>query len=249
MSNIILVANSKGGVGKTTTAVTVAHALTYLGQRVLIIDLDAQGHVALSLGIQRRPDVGDLLDQGVLTVRDTGRENLLIVASDASTADKVRGFTGKARYWRFLQKALRPALDQFDTIIMDTPPGINPLTEAALVAATHVLVPVSCDELSLDGLTEYTGLLAALQEDGDTDCVLAWVVPTMYDRVTNATHSAFERILEMYPDLTVAPIPRQTVVRDAAEQHRTIWEHAPKSKVANAYGNLVKKMALDLGVR
>ena len=247
MSYTILVANSKGGVGKTTTSVTVAHALTYLGQRVLLVDLDAQGHVALSLGIKRTPDVYDLLSKGVLNVRGTGRDRLYLVSSDGSTADAANSFAGKLFSLFYLRKSLEPARAEFDAIIIDTPPGVTPLTAAALMAATHVLIPVACDELSLDGLTEYTGALAEAQGAG-ASCVLGWVFPTLYDRVTNATHSAYVRVLEMYPDLTVAPIPRQTAMRDAAEQHQTIWEFAPKSRVACAYGNLVKKMARDLGV-
>lgn len=247
MSYTVLVANSKGGVGKTTSSVTVAHALTYLGLRVLLIDLDAQGHAALSLGIKRSPDVCELLDRGVLNVRDTGRKNLHIIASDETTAGAANSFTGKRFSLYYLKRVLAPMRGEFDFIVIDTPPGINPLTEAALMASTHVLIPVSCDELALDGLTEYTKILADAQEVGAA-CVLGWIVPTMYDKVTRATHSAYKRILEMYPGLTVAPIPRQTAVRDAAEQHKTIWEHAPKSGAANAYGNLVKKMVHDLGV-
>jgi chromosome partitioning protein len=245
----ILVANSKGGVGKTTTAVTLAHGLAQVGRKTLLIDLDAQGHVAVSLGIKRAPHVYELLVTKQAAITPSKRKNLSVIVGDETTATAADDLAKK----RFviphlaLQKAVLPLQDEYDFIIYDTPPGVSLLTVAAILASTHILVPVSCEPLALDGLAEYTKALAEAQHEG-AECVLAWVVPTFYDRVTNAAHIALKAIVSMHPDICTPPIPRETVVRDASNAQKTIWEFAPKSRSARAYALLVKRVMDNLGV-
>jgi chromosome partitioning protein len=247
MSYTILVANSKGGVGKTTTAVTLAHALAQLGQETLLIDLDAQGHVAISLGVPGQGDVYELLARDEIRITPSGRKNLSLIVGDSSTAAAIKGMAQEFFPHLALQKALRPIHDQFDFVLFDTPPGISLITVAAMIAASHVLVPVACEPLALHGIGEYVKALHEAQEAG-ARCELAWVVPTFYDRVTNATHRTLEAIVQIYQGTTTAPIPRETVVRDASDAQQTIWEYAPRSRSAKAYAQLVKRVLDATGV-
>jgi chromosome partitioning protein len=241
----ILIGNNKGGVAKTTTTITVGHALTYAGYRVLILDLDAQGHCAVALGLERAPEVHDLLVYGKAEVHATGRDNLFLLPSNGQTSVAESVITGRPFSHLAITKAIKAFEDAFDFILMDTPPGVRLLTVAALMAAARVLIPVSCEELALDGLVEYTASIAEARENG-AKCELSWVVPTMYDRVSKEIGRNFQALAEAYPKQIIAPIPRDTRMREAPAYGKTIWEYSARSTSAIAYTQLVKRILADL---
>ncbi len=245
MAYTILIGNQKGGVGKTTTTVTLGHGLTYHGYRVLLVDLDSQGHLASSLGLEKTPAIHDLLVYNRARIEDTRRNGLYLVPGNKETVLAQQIVAGRAFREMALQKALAPLQDSFDFILLDTPPGLDVLTISAIVAATHIMIPVALEELALDGLVEYThSILEARQ--GGARCDLAWVVPTMYDRVAREIARNFRALAETYPAQVTVPIPHDARMREAPAYGQTIWEYAHTSRVAVAYAHLVERVLSDL---
>jgi chromosome partitioning protein len=245
MAYTILIGNQKGGVGKTTTTVTLGHGLTYHGYRVLLVDLDSQGHVAVNLGLEKASGVSDLLVYGKARITGTGRDDLYLIPGNKETVLARQIVAGRSFREMALQRALSPLQDSFDFILLDTPPGLDVLTISAIMAATHILVPVALEELALDGLVEYThSILEARQ--GGARCDLAWVVPTMYDRVAKEIGRNFKALAGTYPEQVAGPVPRDAKMREAPAYGQTIWEYASKSRAAVAYAHLVGRVLSDL---
>jgi len=245
MAYTILVGNQKGGVCKTTSAITLAHALTYHGYRVLLVDLDSQGHAAVNLGLEKEPGLYDLLVYNRARIVDTGRTGLLLIPSDKETMTAKLIVAGRSFREMALQRALAPLQDSFDFIVLDTPPGLDILTIAAIMAATHIMIPVALEELALDGLVEYTHSILEAQQGG-ARCDLTWVVPTMYDRVHKEISRNFRALAEAYPEQVTIPIPRDARMREAPAYGQTIWEYSPRSRSAMAYAHLTERVLGDL---
>jgi chromosome partitioning protein len=244
---VILVANSKGGVTKTTTAVNVGHGLAQLGKKVLLLDLDAQGHIAFQLGIKRDSNMHDFIKTGQATIIDSGRKNLSLIPGGEPTAIAVSELPQRPWSHLILKNAIKPLLSHFHFVLIDTPPGISPVTVSAIVASTHVLVPVTCDDMAIDGLYEYTESLATAQNNG-VQCVLAWVVPARYDKVTTVSGRSLGQIADEFSRVVTDPIPNRTAMEKAVAAKQTIWEYEPRGDVARAYARLVKRILDDLGV-
>jgi len=245
MAYIVLVGNQKGGVGKTTTVVTLGHGLTYHGYKVLLVDLDSQGHLASSMGLEKAPGLSDLLVYGKARIVDTGRDGLYLIPGNKDTVIARQIIAGRSFREMALQRALAPLQDSFDFILLDTPPGLDVLTISAIMAATHVLIPVALEELALDGLVEYTYSILEARRGG-ARCDLAWVVPTMYDRVAKEIGRNLRALAGTYPEQTTGPIPRDAKMREAPAFGQTIWEYASKSRAAVAYAHVVERVLSDL---
>ena len=230
MSKIIAVANQKGGVGKTTTAVNLGHGLALAGHKTLIVDLDAQGHVSLSLGMTPEPGLYDLLIRGHElghTVRQYRDSALWIVPGNKETAIAKQILTGRDFREHVLTRALAGA--DFDLILLDCAPSLDVLHVAALVAADGLLVPAKLDHLGLAGVLELLGSLAEVRRAG-YECELLGILPTFYDRVTAETKAQYEVLAEHFGPELLPPIPVDTKLREAPSYGRTIFEHAPQSR-------------------
>lgn len=227
MTAILAVVNQKGGVGKTTTAVTFAHGLAIEGQRVLLIDLDPQGQVATSLGLRKEAGLYRLLVKGAgaRAVSKTGRANLWAVLGDKQTVVARREIN--AMYLRIY--TLRRALKDLDynTIILDTAPGADILQVNALCACTHFLIPVELDHLALQGAADTLATVASLKELDALDGRFLGVLPTMWKRTTTHTREQFEVLRKQFGNLLWPPIPDDTKAREATLEGRTLWEYAP----------------------
>lgn len=229
----IAIANQKGGTGKTTTTVNLGYGLAQRGHKVLIVDLDPQGHVALALGFPPSSGTYDLLlgRSKAVKLAQQAREDLPLwfIAGDKSTALAREILNRRAFREGILKKALERS--PFDVILLDCAPSLDVLHTATLVAANWLLVPVKLDHLALAGVL---GLIATLQEvqDEGYDCNLLGVLPTFLDRVTTETRLQLEALLERYGELVLPPIPVDTKLREAPGFGQTIWEHAPKAKAA-----------------
>ena len=189
--NIIAVANQKGGVGKTTTAVNLGAALADAGRRVLVIDLDPQGNASTGLGLDRqtRPVtsyellVGDAeLDAAIV---DNSVDGLSLVAASPNLAGVEFELMERDRREFLLSKAIRGRVAAFDEVLIDCPPSLNLLTINALVAADSVLVPLQCEFYALEGLTQLIGTIERVQRSLNPRLKLQGVVLTMYDRRNN----------------------------------------------------------------
>jgi chromosome partitioning protein len=244
----------KGGVGKTTAAITVGHGLALAGYETLIVDLDAQGHVAYYLGLDRAPAVYRLLMENapVKACMSMARSpNLSIIPSDASTAKAEERLTTM----RFRELKLKQALEPMegtnpDFMILDTAPGAGALHDAAMAASNYVLAVVEASTASLDGLSLLTHTIAEFQGAGHPVGLLG-VVPTMIDdrtiassKAVNALHKAEDTLAPIYPG-----IHRATVFQRAVSEGKTIWEMDPDSKTrpTREYSAVIQKLLEGLG--
>lgn len=238
----LAVVNQKGGTGKTTTAIHIAVGLALRGEKVLLIDADAQGNVGTSLDASSPGNLFHLMIEGKPLGQLTAgiRENLdLLAANSGLAAIDLRLPTMKGRS-RILSEALADSRKSYDRIVIDCGPSLSLLNQNALCAADGVLVPVSCDYLSLVGVRQVLRTMRNVEKLLDHKLELVGLVPTMYDgrrRIDRQVHSA---IAERFPD-RISPTIRQTTrITEAPSRARTVFEDAPNSKGAEDYRGLVE---------
>jgi len=236
---IITVANQKGGVGKTTTAVHLGHGLALHGHRVLVVDLDPQGHVATALGAN--PESGafyllitppsPMLKQWV---RLTGREGLDIIPGDATTNTAQVVLNAENRALDAVARALAVFKHEYDYIVVDTAPSVGGIQERAIFAADALLIPTATDFLAVDGVAKVMEILPRLHENGWRGEILG-ILPTFYDERTKESQANLAALRENFPRLVLTPIHRATVLRECAAEGLTVFEHAPRSRAALEY--------------
>jgi chromosome partitioning protein len=237
MSTILAVLNQKGGVGKTTTAVTLAAGLAHAGRKVLLVDLDTQGNVADCLGLPpggdlRRlllsPDGGVPLEQAVIS---SGLDHLDVIRSDRSTTALKQSLAGMTLREYVLADALSGST--YDLILLDCAPSLDLLHFAALVAADYLLIPTRLDKLALNGVRDALQTLAGLKRV--SHCALAGILPTFYERVTLESHAQLLHLAQTFGRLVLPPIPQDTQCRVASRHGRTLWDYAPQTKALQGY--------------
>lgn len=260
---IVAVTNRKGGVGKTTTAITLAHGLAIKGQEVLLVDLDPQGHCCAALGCptvlegQYLSDVYCwLAENRTLTGAVTpARERLHLVTGNCRTAlvermlareERPPGWL-RTRLLNYLDKRTRLGAINVDWVILDTGPSVSLLQDAALWAADLVVIPSAVDYLSSAGIADLVGGLGDMR--GELwDGHLLGVLPTFYDAVTIESRTNLRQLWEIFQDQVLQPIHRATVLRTCAAEGKTIWEVGPDTRSAVEYADLVWRV-MDAGRR
>jgi chromosome partitioning protein len=236
MQTIFAILNQKGGVGKTTTAVTLASGLARMGYRVLLIDLDTQGNVADSLGLSPSDDLRRLLSpdircplQKVFT--PSGLERLDIIRSDKSTTALKQTLAGVTLREYVLADVLQDS--SYDVIALDCAPSVDLLHFAALVAADYLLIPTRLEKLAVNGVRDALQTLAALKRI--SHCQVAGILPTFYERVTLESHEQLIHLAQTFGRLVLPPIPQDTQCRVASRYGKTLWEHEPNTKALIGY--------------
>lgn len=240
----IAIANQKGGVGKTTTAVTLAHDLARKGYTTVLVDLDAQGNAAACLGLSPAPGLYKLLlglaplDE-LLTEARPGLD-LWLLASDASTAKVKTALAAEPYRESILARALAPL--EADFIILDCGPSRDLLHDLAHHAAGEVVIPTACDHLSLAGVKQQLDSLQIVQEHGHSIECLA-ILPTFYDSVTTESQANLRRLVDAFGPLVLPAIPRATRLREAPAVGQTLWEYLSESYPAcQAYSYLTARV-------
>ena len=226
----------KGGTGKTTTAVSIAHKLSQLGYKTLLIDVDPQGNVADSLGLDAQPGLRDFIqyDTGTDAIIKSTRPNLACILGDHSTAETALWLTGQNWREKHLARAIKAAnLAQYvDIIVIDTGPTLGLLQVNALVASTHYLIPVQLDHLSLKSSSETMSTAAALIKEGALNARLLGLLPTFYEQKTTSRGKMLALLTGHFKGLVWPAIPVCPRARESPGHGLTIWEYAKSSKSA-----------------
>jgi chromosome partitioning protein len=248
-SKIIALANQKGGVGKTTTAVNLSGELARHGLRVLLIDCDPQGNATTSLGIAKRDlqsttyDVVMGLVEAKEAVRTTGRAGFdIIPASEHLAGAMVELTTVEQREWR-LAEALGQLDGAYDRILIDCPPSLGLLTLNSLCAAGRILIPLQCEYLALEGLAQLKGTIDRVQQHLNPTLSILGVVMTMYDGRTNLAQQVVEEVRRYFPHrIFNTLIPRSVRVSEAPSYGQLLSEYDPQSRATQAYRMLAEEV-------
>ncbi len=249
MATIISVTNQKGGVGKTTTALNLAAALSQRGKRTLLIDTDPQGNCTVSY-----LNPGDIQESlyDVLSdhrtpletiIRPTNTPNLSLIPSRISLAKLEQVLVGQFDAPYRLKDALQPVRSNFDFIVIDTPPALGILTVNALVAATHLLVPIQATYFALEGTDDLLETLERIRSRPNPDLQLLGVVVTMYDPRTNIARDSYNQIKAVFGDKVMkTQISRSVRLEESPAYKESILTFAPKSPGAQEFLKLSREV-------
>ena len=233
MTTVIAVANQKGGVGKTTTAVSLAHGLALKDREVLLVDLDPQGQSAISLGMKAEPGTYYLLTPppgGVITVTQwlrKAREHLWLIPGDISTNASQALINAEGRPVSYIADQLRPLVKNglgLDYVIFDTAPSVGGIQERAIWASDLVLVPAATEFLAADGVRKVYDAMAKLKKEQGWAGRILGVLPTFYDEQTRESRIQLDEYRKIFNDLMLSPIHRTTILRECPAEGRTIFE-------------------------
>jgi len=246
MGRVISFANQKGGVAKTTTTLNLGVALAEQDLKVLLVDLDPQGNLTMSQGLN--PDTIERSMFDVLVHRLPIQEvihhtevDLAVSSIDLAGAElALSSMIGRERA---LEKALAPVRESYDFVLVDTPPSLGLLTINALVASNGVIVPVQCEYLSLRGLVQLENTLSMIRENLNPDVGIEGILPTMYDKRTLHSREAVEILQENFGDLVFDTKIRKTVrYAEAPVKGTSVLKYDPSGNAAQAYRQLAKEV-------
>jgi chromosome partitioning protein len=246
LQRVIVFANQKGGVAKTTTTLNLAVAFKEQGFRVLVIDLDPQGNLTMSQGMN--PDSIERSMFDVLVHRLPISEiihgaEVDVAVSSIDLAGAELALSSMIGRERALEKSLLEVREKYDFIMVDTPPSLGLLTINAFVAATGVIVPVQCEYLSLRGLVQLENTLAMVRENLNPDVKIEGILPTMFDRRTLHSREAVEILEENFGDLVFKTRIRKTVrYAEAPVKGSSVLKYDPSGTAAEAYRELAKEV-------
>jgi chromosome partitioning protein len=246
---IFAVANQKGGVGKTTTAVNVAACIAEAGRPTLLIDIDPQANATVGLGAARdlRPSVYDVLagdSTAQEAVHETGVEGLWLMPAGAGLAGANVELPRVAGSETLLREALRPLGERFAFALLDCPPSLGPLTVNALVAADRLIVPVQTEYYALEGLAALLDTVGLIQRDLNPRLRVAGMLLTMHDSRTRLGRDVAKEVREHFPELVFdTVIPRNVRIGEAPSFGVPITIHDPHCAGSDAYVALAKEVA------
>ncbi len=247
--SVYAIANQKGGVGKTTTAVNVAACIAAAGYETLVVDVDPQGNATVGLGVTREDGVGlyEVLGGEIAAedaIRETSIDRLSILASTADLAGANMELPRLAGSENRLRDALAHVRDRYAFVLLDCPPSLGPLTINALVAADRVIVPVQTEYFALEGLAGLLDTLSLVQRELNPRLTVAGMLLTMHDARTKLAQDVEREVREHFPSLVFdTVIPRNVRLGEAPSFGRPVIHHDPHCAGSEAYFELAKEVA------
>ena len=249
MGRTIVIANQKGGVGKTTTSINLSASLAQQGKKVLVVDMDPQGNTTSGLGVEK-----DTLDKtvyqlllGEIQIEDClireKFENLSIIPSNVNLAGAEIELIDVENKQYLLKNALDQIREQYDFVIIDCPPSLNMLTINAMCAGNTVLVPIQCEYYALEGLTQLMHTIDLVKDRLNPDLEIEGVVFTMYDARTNLSLQVVENVkVNLHQNIYKSIIPRNVRLAEAPSYGMPITMYDPKSTGAESYKLLAEEV-------
>jgi chromosome partitioning protein len=249
MAVVYAIANQKGGVGKTTTAVNVAACIAEAGYETLLVDVDPQGNATVGVGANRQDGLGlyDVLSgdaEASDAIRTTDIERLWLLASTPDLAGATMELPRLAGSETRLRAALAPVRASYAYMLLDCPPSLGPLTVNALVAADRVIVPVQTEYFALEGLAGLLDTLALVQRELNPRLTVAGMLLTMHDARTKLAQDVEAEVRRHFPSLVFdTVIPRNVTLGEAPSFGRPVIHHDPHCAGSDAYFELAKEVA------
>ncbi len=244
MGRVICIANQKGGVGKTTTSLNLAVLLAIAGQRTLLVDLDPQCNATTGLGVAPT-ERHALVDSKPLreSFVDSYQAGLSLLPGSRSFQDVDALANSSDTHATMLATHLSGSLGSFDTVLIDCPPSLGPLTKTALTSASEVLMPIQCEYFAMEGLTQMIDVIRQVMQRPESRLKFGGILLTMYDATLELTVEVDREVRDFFGEVVFQNIiPRDVAVSEAPSHGRSVIDYAPRSRGARAYVELCQEV-------
>jgi len=237
MARVFCIANQKGGVGKTTTAINLACAMAKSANKTLVIDLDPQCNATSGMGHEPAARHPLLIDQPIRdSILATAHPNLFLMPSCRSFQDVDRLAKGDVTHGTMIQQHLEAGMGGYDAVFIDCPPSLGELTQAALASSTEVLMPIQCEYYAMEGLTQMIHVIRDVMKKQPDRLTFGGILLTMYDPRFELTHEVDKEVREFFGDIVFdTVIPRDVAISEAPSYGQSVLTYAPRSRGTRAY--------------